>query len=109
MQPYDPATSIWPIDPARLDLAREFKLRIRGPHSEDLRRLLYRMRTGPLAGKYVLLVLVPYREWAIGRFGAARGAPTTRIDNRVFASLDEAEWEIFKLRWRDLTGRALEL
>jgi hypothetical protein len=109
MQPYDPASSIWPVDPDRLDLAREFRACIRGPHSEDLRRLLYRMRTGPLAGKYVLLVIEPYRQWAIGRLGAMRGAPIERVDNRVFTALDDAEWAVFALRWRDLTGRELSL
>lgn len=109
MQPYDPSTSVWPVDPDRTDLAREFKARIRGPHSEDLRRLLYRMRTGPLAGKHVLLVVEPYRQWAIGRLGARRGAPIERVDNRVFTSLDEAEWAVFVLRWRELTGRELVL
>jgi hypothetical protein len=109
MQPYDPADSIWPVDPARLDLAREFRARIRGPHSEDLRRLLHRMRTMPLAGRHVLLVIEPYRRWAIGRLGAQRGAPIERVDNRVFDSLDEAEWEVFRLRWRELTGQLLEI
>lgn len=109
MQPYDPAMSVWPVDPARLDLAREFKANIRGPHSEDLRRLLYRMRTGPLAGKHMLLVIEPYRQWAIGRLGSQRGAPITRVDNRVFTSLNDAEWAVFELRWRELTGQALEL
>lgn len=109
MQPYDSATAIWPVDADRLDLAREFKANIRGPHSEALRRLLYRMRSGPLAGKHVLLVVEPYRQWAIGHLGCARGAPIERVDERVFASLDAAEWAVFELRWRDLTGRDLKL
>ena len=107
MQPYDPATSIWPADPQRTDLAAEFRAHVRGPHSEDLRRLLYRMRTLPLAGKLVLLVVEPYRQWAIGRLGPRRGDPVERVDNRVFTSLDEAEWAVFRMRWQALTGQDL--
>ncbi|MFK5057847.1 hypothetical protein ACI4AF_28405, partial [Klebsiella pneumoniae] len=50
-----------PATAARLDLAREFRAKIRGPHSEELRALLNRMRWGPLKGCWVLVVADPGR------------------------------------------------
>ena len=45
----DPAN--YPIDPNRIDLAREFRDDIRGPHGEELRYILHRMRATPVKGK----------------------------------------------------------
>ena len=102
MQPYDERTAIYPVDPARTDLAREFRDNVRGPHGEDLRRVLHRMRSGPLAGKYVLVVRRPGREWVLGQLGPRRGDPVRIHEDQVFHSLDDAEWAVFKRRWQDL-------
>lgn len=108
MQLYDDATARYPVDAARTDLAREFRANVRGPHSDELRRVLHRMRSGPLHGKFVLICLEPRRKWLLAQLQGP-GHPVRRHENRVFTSLDEAEWEIFKLRWKDLTGRDLDL
>ena len=46
----DPGSAHWEIDPARLDLATEFRRAPRGPHSDDLQRVLHRMRWQALTG-----------------------------------------------------------
>lgn len=109
MQPYDPDTSIYPVDGTRLDLAREFKADMRGPHSEELRRVLYRMRTMPLAGRYAVVVVEPFKEWALARLSGRRGVAPEIFEDRRFQSLGEAEWEIFKLRWEELSGVAIDV
>ena len=100
--------AIYRIDPERVDLAREYRSRIRGPHSEELRFLLHRMRATQIRGKYVLVVVEPFKKWRIGRI-TERNQPIEAVDDRVFDNLDEAEWAVFKLRWRDLTGRNLKI
>ncbi|MGI9332496.1 MAG: hypothetical protein ACR2RL_05000 [Gammaproteobacteria bacterium] len=108
MHTYDPGASIYTIDPTRTDLAAEFKANIRGPHSEELRRVLHRMRTTPLAGRYCVIVKEPFKEWIVGRLSGKRGEPPEIFEDRVFTSLDDVEWEVFRLRWLQLTGKALK-
>ncbi|HSE94391.1 MAG TPA: LamG domain-containing protein [Methylomirabilota bacterium] len=96
------------IDPARLDLAREFRARPFGVHSPDLQAVLNRMRGGPGAGRYVLYMTRPHAEWVLGRMTGTPPFPELLSDH-VFTSLEEAEWGVFKLRWKELTGQALEL
>lgn len=100
----------WPVDPSRLDLVEEFRRRPRGPHSDDLQKLLHRMRwSGDLAssGRYVLVVSEPGRRWVLARLPRERGRPIELLPNCVFASLAEAEWEVFKRRWEALSGTSL--
>lgn len=79
-----------------------------GPHRPDTLRLLTRLRWEPLLGKLVLICLEPYRRWAIGRVTGLEERPVERIDGRVFEDLADAEWAVFCLRWRALTGEALD-
>ncbi len=101
----------WPIDARRLDLVEEFRRKPRGPHGEELQKLLHRMRwagdfeTG--GGRYVLVVKTPGKEWLLGRLPRERGKPIEVMGNRLFTSIAEGEWEVFKLRWEALTGTVL--
>jgi hypothetical protein len=100
----------WPIDPDRLDLVEEFRKKPKGPHGEELQKLLHRMRwSGDLesSGRYVLVVKEPNRRWVLARLPRERGKPIEFIANQVFTSLAEAEWEVFKRRWEALTGKSL--
>ena len=45
----------------------------------------------------------------IGRLSGVRGEPPEIFEDRVFTSLDEVEWEVFRLRWKQLTGADLEV
>ena len=109
MHVYDPADSVYAVDPARTDLAREFRANPRGPHGEELRRVLHRMRTTPLRGRYCAIVKEPFESWVVGRLSGVRGEPPEVFEERVFTDLDEVEWEVFRLRWKQLTGEDLDV
>lgn len=100
---------MYEINPARLDLAREFKENPLGRHSGELQRILNRMRGGGNEGRYVLICSKSHQTWVLARLGAAHAAPISVVPGYQFTSLAEAEWTIFKLRWLDLTGEVLPL
>lgn len=87
--------------------AAEFMADPVGYHSPGLQRVLNLLRGGSLAGKYVLVTLVPYRRWALGRLPGRRGAPVTLVAGVEYIDRLEAERDVFKRRWRDLTGEDL--
>lgn len=105
----DPNAARYRVDPQRSDLAREFRSRIRGPYSQELQKLLHRMRWGPVGGRYLLFVLEPGRRWALAQMPAGRGQKVKLFHDCCFDSLDEAEWHVFKLRWQALSGSELSL
>ncbi len=84
-----------------IDLVREFYARPIGHHSPALARLLSHLRAGAIEGKYCLICTEPHRSWVIGRLSAQRGVAPALDDNRIFPSIEEAEWAVFKLRCRD--------
>ena len=96
------------VDPSRTDLAREFKARPYGRHSDELQRILNLFRSAPLAGNYCVVCTRPHREWALARFRQTSREPVDLL-GPTFASLAEAEWAVFKLRWQHHTGQALEI
>jgi hypothetical protein len=69
--------------------------------------VLNTLRDGPLAGRYVLICRRPYREWVLARHPGGRGKPFEILDEHRFSSLDEAEWAVFRLRWKEHTGQDL--
>lgn len=105
MHAYDFRMSIYPVDHSRTDLIEEFNSNVRGPHSFELQCVLNRMRFGSLSGKFVLVTLIPFQLWAIGRLSGVRGRPIELSEDKVFESLEDAEKAIFALRWRELTEK----
>ena len=103
----DPAAAHFEIDPTRLDLVEEFRRAPKGPHSDALQKVLHRMRWSGVTGRWVLITLEPNRRWMLGRLPGKRGAPMETFPNRVFTRVEDAEWEIFRLRWEALTGTKL--
>ena len=97
-----------PLDPSRLDLAREFRARPFGVHSPELQVLLNRMRSMPVDGKYVLITVRPGEEWMLGQL---RLDPPRvhRIPEHRFDRIEEAEWFVFRRRWHALCGEELRL
>ena len=88
--------------------AKEFRanpLAIPGP---GLQRILNLLRGGPKAGKYVLIVKQPFKRWGLGRLPAERGQPVEILTDWEFSDLAQAEWQVFKLRWKTHTGQDLE-
>jgi acetyl esterase len=88
-------------------LAEEFKKRPFGRHSEELQRLLNRMRSVPMAGKHFLFMSRSQREWVLGRY--SDGPPYRPIIDWdvAFGDLEDAEWYVFKQRWHQMFGTEL--
>jgi hypothetical protein len=105
----DPSAAHYPIDPDRLDLVEEFRRAPKGPHSDELQKVLHRMRWRGEARRYCALVLEPGRKWMLGRLPAVRGQPIERFSDATFTSLADVEWEVFCRRWEAITGRALPI
>lgn len=95
------------IDVDRKDLIEEFRRQPVGRHSGDLRRLLNALRTHPGLPPYVLVCTVPQREWRLATKVPRRGTPVELIDGHVHTDPLAAEWAVFKLRWKALTGEDL--
>lgn len=96
------------IDPKRIDLAREFKAKPFGVHSPELQAVLNVMRGQPVEDKYVLVMTKPHTQWMLAEL-TAEPFKLRVLSERVFASLEEAEWFVFKARWEKLAGRKLEI
>ena len=92
------------IDPARADLAREYKTRPTGPHSAELQKLLMILRWGNVRGKTVILCTKSESEWQLGRLGPKRGTPMQPY-GPVYRSGAEASWACFRARWQEVTGQ----
>jgi hypothetical protein len=101
--------SIYRIDPEKdLVYATEFMRVPVGHQSPGLQRVLHVFRGEPLAGKYVLICTKPHREWQLAKLSGQRGKPPT-LESRFYNSLEEAERDVFRRRWKDVTGVELKL
>lgn len=92
------------IDPSRTDLVREFKARPYGEHSPDLQYVLNAMRMATGKPFYCLVMTKPGEQWTLARMKPG-ATERPQLTNTVFHSLEEAEWHVFKLRWREMTGQ----
>ena len=105
-----PLEPLYQINAAKdLALAKAYREKPAGPFSPDLLRLLNRLRWEPMNDKHVLVCLERHRRWVIGKLGVGRGAPVRLIEDKVFTTRQEAEWTVFKWRWKKLTGEELPL
>ena len=95
------------IDQNRRDLIEEFKRAPVGRHSPDLRVLLNTLRKGQKSESWVLVCVEPHRRWRLAKKAAGRGGAVRLVGDAVFTSPEQAEWEVFKLLWRDRTGEDL--
>ena len=100
---------MYPIDPSRKDLALEFKKNPYGPHGAELQRVLNRMRWEPLKGKYVLVCTEPHKKWILAELTGERGKPVTLHPEHEFTDIGTAEWAVFKLRWKRITGQEIDV
>ncbi len=96
------------VDPAWIDLAREFRNKPFGGHTPALQELLAVMRTTPIEGRHFLFLSKPHTEWTLARMSDTRPLKPILI-GPTFTSLEEAEWHVFKLRWEALTGQKLPI
>tara|TARA_R110002126_G_scaffold291786_1_gene458198 strand:- start:12045 stop:12371 length:327 start_codon:yes stop_codon:yes gene_type:complete len=91
-----------------LAFAREFMETPIGYHSPGLQRVLNRMRGADWTRKYVLVIEERYRLWRLAQLPVGRGAQVEIIEGVVYTDLVEAERDIFRRRWKDLTGQNLD-
>jgi hypothetical protein len=96
------------IDPRRdREVVGEFRQRPIGHHTPNLQRVLNTLRGGPLRGKYVLVCTRPFEEWVLARHPGERGKPIELLREHTFTSREEAEWAVFRMRWKEHTGEDL--
>lgn len=98
------------INRANKHLVEEFRAKPIGLHSPDLQKILNVFRGEAIEGKYVLVCTKPHERWVLAQLPspARRGEPLKMHHNQVFHSIEDAEWEVFKLRWHKYTGEHLE-
>lgn len=94
------------IQPEDRMLVDEFRQNPYGRHSPGLLRVLNRMRAAPMDGKHILVCTKPFAEWKLAIHGD-RQRPIEILHDQVFTSREAAEWAVFKLRWKALTGEEL--
>jgi hypothetical protein len=87
----------------------EFRKSPIGRHSPGLQRILNTLRYDPSGKQVILVCRKPFEEWVLGEMPAARAEPLKIEDEPVFKSRDEAEWEMFRRRWRVHTGENINL
>ncbi len=89
------------------EYVNEFRQNVLGPHSPNLQRILNAMRGGPMAGKHMLVCTKPFREWVLARHPGGRNKPIELLPEHTFTSIEDAEWFVFRLRWKEMTGEDL--
>ncbi len=87
----------------------EFRQSPIGLHSPGLRRVLNALRYDPSGKQIILVCRKPFREWVLGEMPAHRSEPLKIEDGAVFTSREEAEWEVFRRRWKAHTGENINL
>lgn len=98
---------MYKIQPDDRKVVEEFRRNPIGRHSPQLQRVLNLFRGAPMEGKYVLITRIPHKEWVLGQMTGKRGEPI-RMTNQVFHDIEEAEWFVFRQRWKLHTGEDLE-
>ncbi len=99
---------MYEIDPDRKDLVEEFRKTPVGHHSPELQKVMNRLRAERFPGKHVLICTRPYQEWRLARLSGVRGEPPEVVEGVVYTTIEEAEWEVFKIRWKAETGEDLD-
>ncbi len=95
------------IDPSRTDLAEEYKQNPGGPYSPELTLLVNRLRLGPMEERTIMVCTKRGREWTLAKMPTVRGAKLELYEDRVFDDNYAAAWEVFRMRWKAVTGKYL--
>ena len=96
------------IGPEDVPFAEEFRRDPFGDHSPRLQEILMLFRGEPVEGKFVLVSTKPLQEWVIGKVSDDRSKPIEILTDHVFTRIEDAEWAVFKLRWKRYSGFDLE-
>lgn len=100
--------SVYKLKPTDKQFVQEFKAKPIGLHTPGLQRILNLFRGESMSGKYVLVCTKPHQQWMLAELPSRRGQPLKVHHNQVFQSIEQAEWEVFKLRWHKYTGERLD-
>ena len=95
------------IDPSRTDLAEEYKQNPGGPYSPELTLLVNRLRLGPMEERTIMVCTKRGREWTLAKMPTVRGAKLELYEDRVFDDYYAAAREVFRMRWKAVTGKDL--
>jgi hypothetical protein len=80
-------------------LAQEFRAQPHGRHSAELQRVLNYIRSEPFNCRYILVQEHKGLPYQLAQLGATPADPISYTGD-TFVTLAEAEWAVFKLRWR---------
>ena len=95
-----------PITEKDLYVVDEFMEKPIGHHSPDLQRVLNTLRGVDVKDKHCLICTKPGREWRLAQLSGVRGKPV-KLLKKTFTNIDDAERYVFRLRWKQHTGKAL--
>ncbi len=95
---------MYEIDPSRTDLVAEFRKNPGGPYSSELTLVVNRLRMMPMADRHILVCTLRGRQWTLAKMPAERGAKLELYEDRVYDDYYEGAWEVFRLRWKAITG-----
>ena len=90
--------------------AKEFKKNLyenENYHSPSLQRILNLLRTGPIKDKEVLFRDSNRKIWYLASLPGSRGRKIKINYKKSFSNILDAEWYVFKKRWKKHTGKNL--
>lgn len=99
---------MYEIDTSRTDLVEEFRANPDGPHSPELTLLVNRLRLMPFEDRHIIVCVKRGREWILARRPRERGVPMELFDDIVFDDYGAAVWELFKRRYKTVTGTQID-
>ncbi|BAO94160.1 hypothetical protein [Caballeronia insecticola] len=84
------------------ELIEEHRRQPLGKQSDALARLAFILSNGPHAGKYAIRVIEPFKAYQIITLSGQRGVAPKTVDQKIYASPDEAYHATFLRRIVDL-------
>jgi len=84
------------------ELLAEHEAKPLGQHSDRLERMLNYFRKAPIPDKYVVYCEVPFESYRVVALSGLPGVPPRIVDDKKYATLDEAYHAVFLRRVNDL-------
>ncbi|MFO1035714.1 MAG: branched-chain amino acid ABC transporter permease [Geminicoccaceae bacterium] len=84
------------------ELMTEFDQKPLGQHSEALERVLNYFRRQPQNDKYAVMAVEPFKSYRIVALSGHRGVAPRLVEDRVYATVEDAYRGVFKRRVQDL-------
>ena len=78
-------------------------------HSPSLQKILNLFRSGQKKGKYVVVKLNNKNLWYLGSLPKRRGQKIKIYTKIYFKNFLDAEWYVFKKRWKYHSGKTLRI